>query len=30
MSRCKHEPIVVPFAPRMPEWEHKTTEEFDY
>jgi hypothetical protein len=30
MSRCKHEPIVVPFAPRMPEWEHKTTEESDY
>jgi hypothetical protein len=30
MSRCKHEPLVVPFAPRVPEWEHKTTEEFDY
>jgi hypothetical protein len=30
MSRCKHKPLVVPFAPRVPEWEHKTTEESDY
>lgn len=30
MSRCKHNPLVVPFAPRVPEWEHKTTEESDY
>jgi hypothetical protein len=30
MSRCKQKPLVVPFAPKMPEWEHKTTEESDY
>lgn len=30
MSRCKHEPKIVPFGEEMPSWEHKTTEEVDY
>lgn len=30
MSRCKHEPKIVPFGAEVPEWEHKTTEEIDY
>lgn len=30
VSRCKHEPKIVPFGVTLPEWEHKTTEEVDY
>ena len=30
ISRCKHEPKIIPFGVALPNWEHKTTEEADY
>ena len=30
ISRCKHEPKIIPAYPDVPEWEAKSTEEVDY
>lgn len=30
ISRCKHEPRIIPFGTTLPSWENKTTEEADY
>lgn len=30
ISRCKHEPKIIPAYPDIPEWEAKSTEEVDY
>lgn len=30
ISRCKHEPKIIPFGGEQPDWEAKTTEEVEY
>lgn len=30
ISRCKHEPKIIPACPDIPEWEVKSTEEVYY